>query len=142
MLMITRCFNKPFLIALVTAFLFLQWSAVHVHLSDEHAHDEGLHQHTVTAHQHQLDSHHPDAIDVNGDSLSHADSNKIVELDHACTQVHGKFAQHYASLPPCTWDAATRSGVYLRGAVVPQSDTYQAYHQYTALRLRAPPANS
>lgn len=134
-----HCTHKPFLAFLITAFLFLQWSATHIHLAGEHQHDGDAHQHAVTAHQHQYNSHHADAIDVASDPLSHVDNNKVVELDHACTQYHGKLGEQVALLPASTWVPVTRRGIHERVAIAQQLETYQAYHQYTALHLRAPP---
>ena len=138
-LMRKHCTHKPFLVLLITAFLLLQWSATHIHLAGEHEHDGDHHPHALTAHQHQLNSHHADAIDVANDPLFHIDSNKIVELDHTCSQYHGKLGEPIALLPSCTRMPIRQRGLYERIAIAYQLDTYQSYHQYTALRLRAPP---
>ena len=137
-----HCTHKPFLAFLITAFLLLQWSATHIHLAGEHEHDGEQHPHALTTHQHQLSSHHPDAIDVASDPLSHAKSNKVVELDHACTQFHGKLGEQAALLSSYTWDLVRRQGIHQPGAIIRQLGTYQTYHQYTALRLRAPPRSA
>lgn len=141
MLMRKLCFNKPLLFSLITAFLFLQWSATHIHLAGEHEHDGGQHQHTVTAHQHQLASYHADTIDVADDTLSHIDSNKVVELEleHVCNQYHGKLSEQFAVIPSGSWDSFERQ-ISSKSIVTPyQQDIYQSYHQYTFIRLRAPP---
>lgn len=136
------CFNKPLLFSLITAFLFLQWSATHIHLASEHEHDGGQHQHAVTAHQHQSASHHTDAIDVAGDTLSHSDNNKVVELEHVCTQFHGKLGEQNAVILSTAWNSF-ESQIASNCLVTPyQQDTYQTYHQYTSIRLRAPPVVS
>jgi len=134
--------TKLLLSILITAFLLLQWSATHIHLAGEHEHDGGVHQHAATAHQHQLSSHHADAIDVATDSLSHKDTSKVIELDHVCTQLHGKFDGHCTLFQSSTWTPFTRQDTNCNNTLTHEPDAYQAYHQYTALRLRAPPATS
>ncbi|MDH5436793.1 MAG: hypothetical protein OEX83_08530 [Gammaproteobacteria bacterium] len=134
--------NKSFLFSLITAFLFLQLSNTHIHLAGKHEHDDGQHQHAVTAHQHQLASHHEDVIDVAAETLSHTDSNKVVELEHVCTKAHGKLGEQYAVIasPILRFvEAIGSSGIV---APPPQLISYQSYHQYTSLRLRAPPVVS
>ena len=142
MLMRKLCFNKPLLFSVITAFLFLQWSATHIHLAGEHEHDGGQHQHAVTAHQHQLASHHTDAIDVAGDTLSHVDTSKVIELEHVCNQFHGNLGELFAVIPTAAWNSF-ESQIASNRLVTPyQQDTYQTYHQYTSIRLRAPPVIS
>ena len=139
MLMKKLSFNKPLLFSLITAFLLLQWSATHIHLAGEHEHDSGQHQHEVTTHQHQLVSHHADVIDVASVTLSHADSHKVVELEHVCTQFHGKLGQLYTAIPSTSW-AVFKQNILSKTAVTSyQQDIYQTYHQYISIRLRAPP---
>jgi len=134
--------TKSLLTILITAFLLLQWSATHIHLAGEHEHDGGVHQHAATAHQHQLSSHHVDAIDVATDSLSHSDTSKVIELDHVCTQLHGKFDGHCEPLQSSTWAHVSRHDTYCYNTLTHEPDANQAYHQYTTVRLRAPPATS
>ena len=136
------CSNKSFLFSLITAFLFLQLSNTHIHLAGKHEHDDGQHQHAVTAHQHQLASHHEDVIDVAAETFSHADSNKVVELEHVCTKAHGKSGEQYAVMASPI--SRLVEAVYNSGIAVPPSQpiSYQSYHQYTSIYLRAPPVVS
>ena len=132
-------FNKPLLFSLITAFIFLQWSATHIHLAGEHEHDSGQHQHEVTSHQHQLVSHHADVIDVASTTLAHSDSHKVVELEHFCTQFHGKLGDIYSAIPFTSW-AVFEQKILSKSAVTHyQQNVYQSYYQYTSIRLRAPP---
>jgi len=139
MLMIKLSFNKPLLVSLITAFLFLQWSSTHIHLTAEHEHDSGKHQHQATTHQHQLTSHHIDAIDIASNTLSHADSHKVVELEHVCTQFHGKLCEQFTAIPPASWTVFEQKISSKSVVTSYQQNIYQTYHQYTAIRLRAPP---
>ena len=139
MLMKKLSFNKPLLFSLITALLFLQWSATHIHLAGEHEHDSGQHQHEVTTHQHQLVSHQADVIDVASVTLSHADSHKVVELEHVCTQFHGKLGQLFTVITSDSWDVLERNVSSKSVVISSQQNIYQTYHQYTSIRLRAPP---
>jgi len=137
-----HCFNKPLLFSLVSAFLFLQWSASHIHLAGEHQHDDGQYQHVLTTHQHQLANHHVDVIDVADITLSHADTNKVVELDHVCTHAHGKLNELFAFIPFISWNIVKQQ-ISFKGVVTSYyQDSFQAYHQYSPIHLRAPPIAS
>lgn len=132
--------HKPFLVLLISAFLLLQWSATHIHLAGEHNHDGGEHhQHAVTAHQHQLNNHHADTIDVANDPLAHGNNHKVVELDHVCTQFHGKPGDQVACLPLTFGDTFARKIISNPEGIIKHQNTYLAFHQYTPLHLRAPP---
>ena len=142
MLMNKLSFNKSLLFSLIAAILFLQWSTTHIHLAGEHEHDSGQHQHEVTIHQHKLVSHHADVIDVASVTLSHADSHKVVELEHVCTQFHGKLGQLYTAVPSNSWDILEREISSKSDVTSYQQNVYQTYHQYSSIRLRAPPVSS
>lgn len=149
------CFHKPFLFVLITAFLFFEWSLMHVHLGGEHSHYDEQHQHAVTAHQYHfdghylghghIDNHHADAIDVAidiavaGDHHSHADSHQVVEVDQACTQFHGKLGQLFAFVPASVSHGLADRTVYKQVVLTLQHETFQSYLQYSSIRLRAPP---
>lgn len=128
--------------SVITAFLFLQWSATHIHLADEHAHDDIQHKHTVTAHQHQLVSHHTDAIDVAGDTLYHVDTNKVVEIEYVCAKFHGNLGELFAVIPSAARISFESQFTSNSVTTAYQQDNYQSYHQYTSIRLRAPPVVS
>ena len=51
------------LLLLVTAFLSMQWTAVHIHLAEQHDHDGSHHQHQPEAHAHHLSIQSVAAID-------------------------------------------------------------------------------
>jgi len=131
--------NKSLLFSLITALLFLQWSATHIHLASEHEHDSGQHQHEVITHQHQLVSHHTDVIDVNSVTLSHDNSHKVIELEHLCTQFHGKLGHLFTIITSDTWSVLEREVSSKTVGISYQQNIYQTFHQYTSIRLRAPP---
>ena len=137
MLMKKLSSNKLLLFSLITALLLLQWSATHIHLASEH--DSAHHQHEITTHQHHLVSHHTNVIDVASVTLSDADSHKIVELEHVCTQFHGKLGQLITVIASGSWDVLERNVSSKSLITSYQQNIYQTYHQYTSIRLRAPP---
>ena len=135
-------FNKPLLVSLITVFLFLQWSSTHIHLAGEHEHNSDQHQHQVTTHQHQLTSHHIDAIDIASDTLSHADNHKVVDLEYVCTQFHSKQGKLFTVIPSTLWNILERKISSNSVVASYRHSRYQSYHQYTSIRLRAPPLSS
>ena len=139
MLMRKFCFNKPFLMSLITAFLLLQWSATHIHLASAHEHDDSHHQHAVTAHQHQLATHHADVIDVASETLPHSDSHKVVEIDYVCTQLHTSIGEVLAFIPSVIWNNSEQQISFKSIVPAYQNESYQNYLQTTSVRLRAPP---
>jgi hypothetical protein len=71
--------NAAFLFFLLTAFLAVQWTPAHAHLTAHHEHSGEKHQHSAEAHAHQAAAHHADAIDA---GHAPADEARVVELDH------------------------------------------------------------
>lgn len=139
MLMKKLSFDKSLLFSLMAAILILQWSATHIHLAGEHEHGSGQHQHEVVSHQHHLASHHADVIDIADVTLLHADSYKIVEIEHVCTQSHSKSGQLIAVITSDCWNALERNESSKGVVASYQRNIYKAYHQYTSIQLRAPP---
>ena len=70
--------NFVLVLLLVTAFLTMQWTAVHIHLADQHIHDKSLHQHQIETHAHDLINKTVAAIDLSHQA-SHSD---VIDLDH------------------------------------------------------------
>ena len=134
--------NRPLLITLITAFIFMQWSATHIHLAGEHEHDGDHHQHTAIAHQHQLDNHHPDNIDLDIGKLSHSESHKIVELDLDCVQCQANSVKQSPAILSASWDFPEQFFVDDRLSITYQAEFYQSYFQYSPINLRAPPVFS
>jgi len=135
-------FNKSLIVALITAIMFLQLSTQHIHLAGKHEHGNGEHQHVATVHQHQTESHHSDAIDIAEAAHSHTDSTKVVELDTVCTQCQSKQEEKLAVffLPQLIYLERVKSSQLI--VSTNRQETYQSYHQYTSISLRAPPVNS
>lgn len=86
---------KIFISFLITAFLSLQWSAAHIHLSQKHNHHGEEHNHSARIHNHDLSTHLADAIDVT-DSLQH--DKTTVELKQQCSPYGVKIYSPVANL--------------------------------------------
>lgn len=130
--------NKFFLHVLITAFLFLQWSSTHIHLADKHEHNGSQHQHAVNAHQHQLSNHHNDVIDV-AEDLSHNNSHKVVEIEQVCTHFNDHLNKQFLALPSHFYHSLKSHISAKRVITLNKVESYQAYYQYSSIRLRAPP---
>ena len=66
---------------LIAAFIAMQWTTTHIHLSEQHGHDSGIHQHQLDTHAHQLSAQHVSTVE-NSDVASHED---VKELDFEST---------------------------------------------------------
>jgi hypothetical protein len=72
--------NHTFIFALISAFLVMQWSGTHIHLSENHDHDGNQYQHGIDKHAHQSVIQHVDVndLDENDSALS------VVDVDNEC----------------------------------------------------------
>ncbi|MDH5571852.1 MAG: hypothetical protein OEY89_08810 [Gammaproteobacteria bacterium] len=127
--------NKTLLFFLITAFLTVQWAAVHIHLAEHHNHNGNHHQHNIQAHAHKVSSHHVDGID-----FAHVtDDYNVVELDNDCASPGWKKTGDQL--------AVSMSVVYQLlfvshsiGTLISEQDSNkQSYIAYSTIRLRAPP---
>lgn len=78
-LMIRERLNAALRFLLLTAFLAVQGTPAHAHLTAHHEHSGERHQHSAEAHAHQAVALHADAIDA-GHAL--IDEARVVDLDH------------------------------------------------------------
>ena len=79
-LMLKLRINHTFIFALISAFLVMQWSGAHIHLSENHDHDGEQHQHEIDKHAHTSVIQH---VDV--DNLDQNDSVlTVVDVDNEC----------------------------------------------------------
>jgi len=69
--------NKALLYCLIATFLTLQWSATHLHLSNNHTHDGSHHNHHNEFHAHYSIESGTNAVNT----LHHSDNNQTVEFD-------------------------------------------------------------
>ena len=77
--------NYALLFVLIIAFLTMQWTTAHIHLTQKHNHTGSQHQHKVATHGHQLTDQY--IIDYAADSdMSHEVSHaNVVDIDHKYT---------------------------------------------------------
>ncbi len=127
--------NKFLFAFIVSAFLAVQWSSVHIHLAMAHDHGGAAHQHSSQGHSHRLSNHHSDAIDV-----AHADAHdNVVELGLECTSPWlKKLDDHADVLPGCAAGLATDVVYHVLGVAAYRPPPPSRYF-HTSVRPRAPP---
>lgn len=87
--MLKQRINAALLLFLLTAFLAVQWTPAHAHLTAHHDHRGERHQHDAAAHAHRTVALHADAFDAAHVQLDEA---QVVALDHdALTSLCGQF---------------------------------------------------
>lgn len=122
------------IIYLITAFLSIQWSTAHMHLSAQHEHDGGLHHHSIEAHAHHPGSHHADQID----SFHHSSDVNVVELS---TEYRLTNSTKQKKRPDNLQASAFQPPLlYLSKTVLsgPISTSFRNFYQ-TTIYLRGPP---
>lgn len=126
------------LFAVITAFLFAQWSVTHIHLTSSHAHDNILHDHLVVQHAHQLMEQWRDDSRTH---WNHRSETKIIDLNEEYRlQKHRKFASSFAiTVSGC------KTAVFCPTC---QTVRYPPYKEHSPSRplydflVRGPPASS
>lgn len=130
---------KPLLITLITAVIFMQWSATHIHLAGEHDHGGTQHQHTATAHQHQLADHHTDSIDQGSEILSHNEHGKIVNVKIDCAQCKVSSVSQHVTIPSTGWDIANKHIARVHHTPNYITISNNPFLVYSSIQPRAPP---
>jgi hypothetical protein len=138
----TTKLNNVLLFVLITAFLAIEWTASHIHLSQKHNHSGSHHQHKVENHKHDLTHKYAIdyAVDIDGShELSHTN---IVDIDHQYTLSKSE-KQKFTSLtlaPP---------SILLQQPFIPTSvkipvnvNTKLSYFDRYTVNPRAPPKTS
>lgn len=138
--MLNARLNKLSITFLIIAFLSLQWSVAHIHLTKDHIHDGHSHQHALETHSHDLIGHNIDAIDVAASDIdtAHADNN-IIELDQDLAFSHS---------PPRDQTTAILTTKFLYPAGILKNtsinkplivSSFSGFLELTSLHSRAPP---
>lgn len=127
--------NKIALFFLITVFLTVQWTAVHIHLAEHHDHNGNHHQHNIQAHAHEASSHNADAID----SAHATDDYNVVELDNDCTSPGWKKITD--QLPVSVSVTYQLLSIPKSSSIqLPEQDSNkQSYITYSTIGSRAPP---
>lgn len=129
--------NKILLLALLTAFISMQWSTAHIHLADHHDHDGSHHQHNVKAHEHQSISFDDEYIETTHQVDDH--NVNIVELDLDCNTTSAKKLDNQ---PVTLLLASLQLNIFLQEADIKPAKLNESKHQYlsySTINLRAPP---
>lgn len=129
--------SRTALLALIIAFISVQWSTTHIHLT-EHLHHEGHHHLDAKVHSHQSIDNHTVAAD-----LSHqANALKTIDLDHEFNAKKIDKLEKPSTLallqtiPDLTF-------ILVDVTKLPtNTDTRLRYHYLSSIRPRAPPAFS
>ena len=77
--------NYTLLFVLITAFLTMQWTATHIHLSQKHNHAGSHHQHKVENHGHDLTDKYVIDYVVDIDDSHEVSHANVVDIDHKYT---------------------------------------------------------
>lgn len=138
--MISFKLTKALAFFLITAFLTMQWSTVHIHLAENHDHDGSHHQHNVSVHAHELINLHDNLIDSN----SQLDNNniKVVELDCECKPQSGK---RFNDQPAVSTLVIQHFDFFFQKEKIVTSQFKSPKHHYldySTVHLRAPPKQS
>ena len=130
--------NHALLFVLITAFLTMQWTATHIHLSQKHNHSGSHHQHKVENHNHDLTNKY--VIDI--DSVHEVNHANAVDIDHKYTLSKSE-KQKYTPL------AAAPPSYQLPQSFLPTSvkipvnlSTKLSYFDRSTVSPRAPPKTS
>lgn len=127
--------NKILLLFLLTAFVTVQWTAIHIHLAEHHNHDGNHHQHNIQAHAHYTTNHHADTID----SAHAIEDYNVVDLENDCVLPMCKKlgGQLIVSIPIAYQFLFSPQSTRIQ---LPELDSNkQSYITYSTIRLRAPP---
>lgn len=134
---------------LAVAFLTLQWSSTHIHVSGSHNHGGEEHHHKALAHQHHAHhdhDYHPGSLDVAQDLFgdlvshdSHHDSEAVVELSYDCTTCYSKVLAKPVSLFSPGIMLATGSRLVVGRLHYSSVDVYKKHFHYISPAVRAPP---
>lgn len=132
--------NNVLLFVLVTAFLTMQWTATHIHLSQKHNHSGSHHQHKVENHNHDLTDKY--VIDYAIDESHEVSHANVVNIDHKYTLSKSE-KQKYTSL------AVAPPSYQLPQTFLPTSvkipvnlNTKLSYFDRSTVNPRAPPKTS
>jgi len=122
------------LLFLITAFLTVQWTATHVHFSEDHNHDGNTHKHQIETHTHQF-------ISINDSSPQLSHSN-IIELDSKDYRQNRKIEKNESlDIVIQTFNLQVIIPL-VKLEVPPFINTRQGYSLYSSSNPRAPPLHS
>jgi hypothetical protein len=123
------------LLLLVTAFLSMQWTTIHIHLAEHHTHEGSHHEHQIESHSNHLTNQYASTID----SDYQADHENTVELDQdCCSQYNGKQTPSPIGIITSVFQSQLQSSV-VSSKILVIVNTKLSYLARTTVQLRAPP---
>ena len=134
--------NNVLLFVLITAFIAMQWTATHIHLSQQHNHSGSHHQHKVKNHNHDLT--HKYVIDsaVNIDESHEVSHANVVDIDHKYTFSKSE-KQKFTSLAVAPPSYLLQQFFLPTSVKIPVNlNTKLSYFDRSTVSPRAPPKTS
>ena len=134
--------NYALLLVLITAFLTMQWTTTHIHLSLKHNHTGSQHQHKVETHGHQLTDQYVIDYGVDSDVPHEVSHANIVDIDHKYTLSKSEKQKyfHLAVNPPLFQLLQYSSPIRIQIPV--NLNTKLSYFDRSTVSPRAPPKTS
>lgn len=126
--------NRLLSLCLVTAFLAIQWTPAHIHLSEQHNHDGNHHQHQAETHAHNL-TWQAASTDV-AHPTSHAD---IIVLAHACHFPQQEKQGHHLIALVTNATSLLHPSLPVNIAIPIITNTKLSYLELSTVSPRAPP---
>ena len=135
-------FNHALLFVLITAFLTMQWSTAHIHLSQQHNHTGSQHQHKVETHGHQLTDQYVIDYGVDSDDSHEVSHANVVDIDHKYTLPKSEKQKYtpLAVVPPSY--QLPQSFLPISVKIPANLNTKLSYFDRSTVSPRAPPITS
>ena len=134
--------NYALLFVLITAFLTMQWTTAHIHLSQNHSHTGSQHQHKVETHGHQLTDQYVIDYDVDSDVSHEVSHANIVDIDHKYTLSKSEKQKYFPlAVAPLPFQLLQYS-LPIRITIPENLNTKLSYFARSTVNPRAPPKTS
>ena len=134
--------NYALLLVLITAFLTMQWTTAHIHLSQKHNHTGNQHQHKVETHGHQLTDQYVIDYGVDIDDSHEVSHANVVDIDHKYTLPKSEKQKYFplAVAPPPYLLLQSFIPISVKIPVI--LNTKLSYFDRSTVSPRAPPKTS
>ena len=134
--------NHALLFVLITAFLTMQWTTAHIHLSQNHSHTGSQHHHKVETHGHQLTDQYVIDYDVDSDVSHEVSHANIVDIDHKCTLSKSEKQKYFALVVAPPPYQLLQSFIPISVKIPVNLNTKLSYFDHSTVSPRAPPKTS
>ena len=134
--------NYALLFVLITAFLTMQWTTSHIHLTQKHNHTGSQHQHKVETHGHDLTDKYVIDYGVDIDDSHEVSHANIVDIDHEYTLSKSEKQKYFplAVVPPPY--QLLQSFIPISVKIPVNLNTKLSYFDRSTVSPRAPPKTS